>query len=71
MRSRISPVVRRLADEHQIDLANVRGTGIGGRITRKDVLAAIDSPNVPVRSTGLHLTTRKAANAGRSCDRLE
>lgn len=56
MRSRISPVVRRLADEHQIDLANVRGTGIGGRITRKDVLAAIDSPNVPVRSTGLHLT---------------
>lgn len=56
MRSRISPVVRRLADEHGIDLDLIEGTGIGGRITRRDVLRAIESPpQVPVRSTGLHL----------------
>ena len=36
-----SPVVRRLAREHAIDLAAVRGTGAGGRITRADVLAYV------------------------------
>ena len=38
MRSRYSPAVLRLAQEHQIDLQQVKGTGRGGRITRKDVL---------------------------------
>lgn len=36
------PVVRRLAREHGIDLSSVRGTGPRGRITRDDVMAAVD-----------------------------
>ena len=36
-----SPVVRRMADEHGIDLADVTGTGIGGRVRKRDLLAAI------------------------------
>jgi pyruvate dehydrogenase E2 component (dihydrolipoamide acetyltransferase) len=41
-RSRIlSPVVRRLATEHQIDLSQIAGSGEGGRITRRDVEAVI------------------------------
>src|SRR3989449_870409 len=36
-----SPLVRRLAREHNIDLAELRGTGAGGRISKKDILAAI------------------------------
>lgn len=43
MRRRYSPVVRRLADEHGIDLTVVPGTGLGGRVTKKDVLAYIES----------------------------
>ena len=39
----ISPVVRRVADEHGIDLSQVTGTGVGGRIRKKDVLAFIES----------------------------
>ncbi len=35
----ISPVVARVAAEHGVDLARVRGTGQGGRITKEDVLA--------------------------------
>ena len=35
-----SPVVRRLIAEHALDPGQIRGTGEGGRITRKDVLAA-------------------------------
>ena len=37
----ISPVVRRVADEHGIDLSAVKGTGIGGRIRKKDVMNAV------------------------------
>lgn len=43
MRSRYSPAVQTLAAEHGINLAAVPGTGLGGRITRKDVLAFLDS----------------------------
>ncbi len=39
----ISPVVAKLAREHHIDLARVKGTGAGGRITKKDVLAFVES----------------------------
>jgi 2-oxoglutarate dehydrogenase E2 component (dihydrolipoamide succinyltransferase) len=39
----ISPVVRRIADKHQIDLERVEGTGIGGRIRKKDVLAHVSN----------------------------
>ena len=36
-----SPVVRRIAEEHGVDLEGVEGTGIGGRVRKKDVLAAV------------------------------
>jgi pyruvate dehydrogenase E2 component (dihydrolipoamide acetyltransferase) len=38
---RSTPIARRLATEHGIDLATVRGTGPGGRIVEADVLAAV------------------------------
>ncbi|KKO52061.1 dihydrolipoamide acetyltransferase family protein [Paenibacillus sp. DMB20] len=42
MRARYSPAVQSLAAEHGIDLSRVTGTGMGGRITRKDVLMFIE-----------------------------
>lgn len=44
---RFSPAVLRLSQEHQIDLSLVEGTGQGGRITRKDLLAIIESGKIP------------------------
>ncbi|MGO4184740.1 dihydrolipoamide acetyltransferase family protein [Paenibacillus sp. TAF43_2] len=41
MRNRFSPAVQQLAAEHSIRLTDVPGTGLGGRITRKDVLAYV------------------------------
>ena len=35
--NRASPAVRRLASEHDLDIAQVRGTGLGGRVTKRDV----------------------------------
>ncbi|MCZ6832750.1 MAG: dihydrolipoamide acetyltransferase family protein [Acidobacteria bacterium] len=40
-RTRSSPVVRRMASEHDIDISQVTGTGISGRVTRKDMEAFI------------------------------
>ena len=41
-RQRVSPVARRLAEEHGVDLRRVEGTGPGGRITKEDVEAAAE-----------------------------
>jgi 2-oxoisovalerate dehydrogenase E2 component (dihydrolipoyl transacylase) len=40
--ARMTPAVRRLVREHDIDVAQLRGTGAGGRVTRDDVLAFIE-----------------------------
>jgi pyruvate/2-oxoglutarate dehydrogenase complex dihydrolipoamide acyltransferase (E2) component len=40
---RYSPVVMRIAAEHDVDLDRVEGTGRGGRVSKKDVLAYIES----------------------------
>jgi 2-oxoisovalerate dehydrogenase E2 component (dihydrolipoyl transacylase) len=40
---RASPLVRRLAREHNVDLQQVRGSGSGGRVTKDDILAYIES----------------------------
>ena len=39
--ARLSPAVRKLAAEHGIDATSIRGSGMGGRVTRDDVLAAV------------------------------
>lgn len=44
---RASPVARRLADERGINIAEVQGTGPGGRITRDDVIAYAAAPPQP------------------------
>lgn len=70
MRQRYSPAVQTLASQHGISLEHVQGTGLGGRITRKDVLAyvasgarevrvpekAIEQTSQQVRTTGIHLS---------------
>ena len=45
-RKRYSPAVLRLADEHAVDLSQIEGSGMNGRITRKDVQQAIDQRTV-------------------------
>jgi 2-oxoglutarate dehydrogenase E2 component (dihydrolipoamide succinyltransferase) len=38
-----SPVVRRIADKHNVDLDQVEGTGVGGRVRKRDVLAFLEN----------------------------
>jgi pyruvate dehydrogenase E2 component (dihydrolipoamide acetyltransferase) len=43
-RIRSSPLVRRIARENSIDLNQVRGTGLGGRITKEDIVRFVEHP---------------------------
>ncbi|MDF3044678.1 MAG: sucB [Ornithinibacter sp.] len=43
----VTPLVRKLAADHGIDLATVTGTGIGGRIRKQDVLDAAEAAKAP------------------------
>ena len=63
--SRHSPLVRRIAQEHGIDLSTIRGTGAGGRITKADVLQAAEqlkakAPAAPLPSNGRLEPVRRA-----------
>ena len=39
----VTPLVRKLAAEHDVDLSSLQGTGVGGRIRKQDVLAAAEA----------------------------
>jgi pyruvate dehydrogenase E2 component (dihydrolipoamide acetyltransferase) len=43
--ARSSPLVRKIAREHGVSLSQVSGTGLGGRITKQDILSFIESPS--------------------------
>ncbi len=63
--ARLSPAVRRLAREHNVDLSQVAGTGMGGRITRQDVEAHIEkrtaAPAAPAEAAPTPATAPVAA----------
>ncbi len=45
--ARSSPLVRKIAREHGVNLSQVSGTGLGGRITKQDIMAFIERPASP------------------------
>lgn len=44
LRQKSSPLVRKIAQEHQVDLGQLHGTGVSGRVTKQDILSYIASP---------------------------
>jgi pyruvate dehydrogenase E2 component (dihydrolipoamide acetyltransferase) len=45
--ARSSPLVRKIAREHNVNLSQVSGTGLGGRITKQDIMAFLDRTQAP------------------------
>ena len=50
-RRRSSPLVRRIAKEHNVDIAEIAGSGIGGRVTKHDILGYIEQGGVRPRQS--------------------
>ena len=68
----VTPLVRKLAAEHRVDLSRVEGTGVGGRIRKQDVLKAAEAQKAaastapPERSTAPAETAADTSLRGRT-----
>jgi pyruvate dehydrogenase E2 component (dihydrolipoamide acetyltransferase) len=76
LRTRSSPVVRNIAKEHGIDIQQLNGSGISGRVTKKDILDFVESgattkaapavlavPPVTAKATAIPATGQRPAEA--------
>jgi len=67
---RTSPLVRKMAREHNVDLAHVKGTGLSGRVTKDDILAFVaargtaGAPQAPIAGQARSSTAVKAVLPG-------
>jgi pyruvate dehydrogenase E2 component (dihydrolipoamide acetyltransferase) len=78
---RLSPVVRKIAREHHVDVRNIAGSGEGGRVTKSDILAYIDAgspasttsiaPGAPSAPIAPLLAPNPSATAGLAADKYE
>ncbi len=55
LRTKSSPLVRKIAAEHGVDIAGLQGSGIAGRVTKKDIVGFIESgAQAPARVASMH-----------------
>ncbi|TRX48034.1 2-oxoglutarate dehydrogenase, E2 component, dihydrolipoamide succinyltransferase [Corynebacterium guaraldiae] len=64
----VTPLVRKLAEKHGVDLSTVSGTGVGGRIRKQDVLAAAGEGEAPASSAKAASTSPRARWSTKSVD---
>ncbi|MDX1878202.1 2-oxoglutarate dehydrogenase, E2 component, dihydrolipoamide succinyltransferase [Mycolicibacterium sp. 141076] len=62
----VTPLVRKLAAENNVDLASVQGTGVGGRIRKQDVLAAAEAAKAPAAPAAASSAPAPAAPAAKA-----
>src|SRR5246127_5244065 len=61
--ARSSPLVRKIAREHGVNLSQVSGTGLGGRITKQDILSFVESQGSQPAHVGADAFVRPSAPA--------
>ena len=75
-RQKSSPLVRKIAREHHVDIAQVQGTGLGGRVTKNDILGlhrdggageAADGADGAAAAAGATCRRSSRATASKSC----
>jgi pyruvate dehydrogenase E2 component (dihydrolipoyllysine-residue acetyltransferase) len=62
-RQRTSPLVRKIAKEHNVDLGQIQGTGISGRVTKNDILAFLGGSAAPTTAAGSASTPKAPSQA--------
>jgi pyruvate dehydrogenase E2 component (dihydrolipoamide acetyltransferase) len=61
--ARSSPLVRKIAREHNVNLSQVSGTGMGGRITKQDIMAFLERPEVSAPAVPTRASTPAASSS--------
>jgi pyruvate dehydrogenase E2 component (dihydrolipoamide acetyltransferase) len=61
LRQRSSPLVRRIAKEHNIDISQLQGSGIAGRVTKDDILAVVGGSARPAAAAAAPAPVAKPA----------
>lgn len=69
--ARYSPAVLRLASEHDIDLTTIEGTGLGGRITRKDILEVIEQGVAPAQTVQGEAVAKPQTTTSKTSSEIE
>ncbi|MFJ6026511.1 2-oxoglutarate dehydrogenase, E2 component, dihydrolipoamide succinyltransferase [Pseudarthrobacter sp. NPDC092424] len=64
--SYVTPLVRKLANQHGVDIAGLSGTGVGGRIRKQDVIAAAEAKAAPPAAPAAAASAPAAAGAAAS-----
>ncbi|WP_427117337.1 2-oxoglutarate dehydrogenase, E2 component, dihydrolipoamide succinyltransferase [Pseudarthrobacter scleromae] len=59
----VTPLVRKLANQHGVDITSLSGTGVGGRIRKQDVIAAAEAKAAPVAAPAAPAASAPAASA--------
>ena len=62
IRTKSSPLVRKIAAEHGIELAGMLGSGVAGRVTKKDILQVLESGPAPVAAASASNTPAPMAS---------
>src|SRR5687767_3125336 len=65
IRQRSSPLVRKIAKEHNIDISELHGTGIAGRVTKNDILAFVEGQSASAPSASARPTSHELAGLPR------
>ncbi len=66
IRERSSPLVRKIAKEHNLDIAQIHGTGIAGRVTKDDILGFLDKGTNGQAAAASAAAPPRAASAGQA-----
>ncbi len=65
----VTPLVRKLATQHGVDLGSITGTGVGGRIRKQDVLDAAEAAKAPAPEPAAPAGRQRPGAAGPRCRR--
>src|SRR5437870_5704771 len=60
-RTKSSPLVRKIAAENNVDISQIQGSGVSGRVTKNDILAAIQQPSVAAGPSAGRVPAREPA----------
>src|SRR5579872_7219211 len=71
LRQRSSPLVRRIAKEHGVDIGQIHGSGIAGRVTKDDILGFLGSGPAPSAPRAVHEETHAPSVRRAAGDRVE